>query len=311
MTFLITGGTGFIGSSIARRLTARGENVVLYDLYPNLDLIRDITSEVEIVRGDVLDPLRLAATIETHKIDHMIHLAYLLTSASKENPLMAIRVNLEGTNNAFNAAAILNLKRVVYASSIALYAPSSRYPQQPVDEDALLKPESLYGACKAFDEVLSQYYSNNGLDVIGLRPTWVYGARVSGGLIGELNNLIKKPALGQPAPLPSSWRKSKIDWIYIEDVADAFVAACYAERPRHTIFNLGSGELRPIEDAVSYVKELIPNSVFENAESQHKISDQVAIDSSQIRSELGFQASYRLKDGIVDMISKVKLSKSG
>lgn len=129
MAFLVTGGTGFIGSHLVRRLVEMGCEVVIYDVSPKTAALGEVAGEVDVVRGDVLDVVSLMDTIKGHGVDRIVHLAYLLITESRENPTRALRVNCEGTNNAFEAARLMGMRRVVWASSAAVYGPGDYYPE--------------------------------------------------------------------------------------------------------------------------------------------------------------------------------------
>jgi len=118
---LITGGTGFIGSYVAARLLERGKQVVLYDAYPDIEAVKGFSDKIAVVRGDINDTMKLLSTVREYKVDIIIHLASLLTRGSQGEPGEAIRVNCEGTENIFNLARVMDLRKVVWASSAAVY----------------------------------------------------------------------------------------------------------------------------------------------------------------------------------------------
>jgi len=312
MTTLVTGGTGFIGLYISRMLINRGEKVVVYDLIPKFDLMKEVPNQtIEVVRGDILDLPHLLRTIKKYDINKVIHLAYMLIDACDANPYKAMEVNILGTNNVFEAARILDLERVVWASSSAVYAPAREYGETPVyvteDFPIKMKGISVYGACKILNEFTSQFYSERyNLDLIGLRPTMVYGpGRVRGGTAFS-SLLIENPARGKTIHIPFS-ADQECNWIYVKDTADAFVTACFAKKPKHIIFNLG-GETHTLGEAANYVKEIIPdaNITFGNAKAEWVSR----YDTTRIFEELGFKPKYSLKDGIKDFIKIIK-SESG
>jgi len=312
MTTLVTGGTGFIGSYVSRMLINRGEKVIVYDLVPKFNLMKNVSNQmIEIVHGDILDLPHLLRTIKKYDVNRVIHLAYMLIDACDANPYKAMKVNILGTNNVFEAARILDLERVVWASSSAVYAPAREYGGASVcvteDFPITTRDVSVYGACKILNEFTSQFYSERyNLDLIGLRPTIVYGpGRVKGGT-AFLSLLIENPARGKPIHVPFS-ADQECNWIYVKDAAAGFVTACFAKKPKHIIFNLG-GETRTLGEAANYVKEIIPdaNITFGSAKAEWVSR----YDTTRIFEELGFKPKYSLKDGIKDFI-KIVRSESG
>ena len=108
MKVMITGGTGFIGSNLAKGLVAKGHEVVAYDLNPTPARIAAIQDRIQVVRGDIRDTVKLFETIKTYAISHIMHLAaYLPEAAIRKNPTLAIQINGEGTNNIFEVARIM------------------------------------------------------------------------------------------------------------------------------------------------------------------------------------------------------------
>lgn len=303
MTVLITGGTGFIGSYILRGLARRGnEKPIVYDLMPNLSLISDISEKVKVVHGDVLDLPHLLRVIKENNVKQIIHMAYLLIDASGKNPYNAIQVNIQGTNNVFEAARILDLDRVVWASSAGVYGQAEYYGGQSVevDEESTTKPTTIYGNCKVLGEFVLDFYSEKyGLDLIALRPTQVYGpGRVRGG-VAFMSRLIEDPARGKPIKLPYPPGQEH-DWVYVEDTADSFIIACFVNKPKHKIFNIGGGT-HTLGEVASYVKELIPdaNITFEGENSVGWVS---RYNFTRATKELGYKPKYSLENGVRDII---------
>ncbi|MCL0101997.1 NAD(P)-dependent oxidoreductase, partial [Dehalococcoidia bacterium] len=160
MNVLITGGTGFLGASLTKRLANHGEsNIVLYEKHINEDRIEDLRDKATIVQGDVLDFDKLKSTLEQHKIDRIAHLAFLLTVASASNPTLATQINCTGTVNVFESAKQCGISRVVYASSVAVYGSRKTTSDQVLNETACAKPDTLYGAAKLYNDHMASIYT--------------------------------------------------------------------------------------------------------------------------------------------------------
>lgn len=301
MTLLVTGGTGFIGSNVLRGLVDKGERPIAYDLMPDFNLIDDISDKIEIIRGDVLDFPNLMRVTKNHEVDRIVHMAYLLIDASRKNPYMAMEINIQGTNNVLEVARILDLERVVLASSVGVYGSAEYYggTSVEVDEESSTKPTTLYGACKVLNEFTLEFYSEKyGLDLIALRPTQVYGPGRTRGGVAFMSRLIEDPARGKPVVLDYP-PDQEHDWLYVEDAADAFVVACFAERPKHNIFNIAGGTYS-LGEVANYVKELIPDAKI--AFGNKPVGWVSRYNSTRAEKELGFEPKYSLKNGVKEIV---------
>src|SRR5215813_7541732 len=134
MPILVIGGTGFIGPRLIRRLVARGHDVVCMDLNPAAVPFGDVPVQAPVVRGDVTqfeDVMRLVLEV---KPERLINLAYGL-GAGEGNPHQVMRLDVLGMDNCFEAARLAGVRRVVYASSIAVSGQQSHFGERLVTED--------------------------------------------------------------------------------------------------------------------------------------------------------------------------------
>jgi UDP-glucose 4-epimerase len=311
MTYLITGGTGFIGAYVARTLLQRGEKVVAYDTLPQEESVSrvvadDLRDGMSIVTGNILDLARLIDTAQRHEVDKVVHLAYLLAPDSSDNPLMAVRVNCEGTVNVFETARLLGLKRVVWTSSAGVFGPPERYRESVLPNDAAHFPIYIYGACKSLNETVAQHYFNKyGLDTIGVRVTFVYGPSIRrGGGAGLVASLIDKPAVGIPSVVP--FGDDTMNLQHVEETARMLVMASDAPQTATRVFNT-TGEVVQVKEAVAFVKELLPDAAI-TAEPGFYMGGGVIprYDTSLLEQEIGFKPAYGLKEGLRRSISQVR-----
>ena len=122
MSYLVTGGTGLVGSHIIRLLIQDREEVVAYSRTPNSKLLEQLmgkgkSDQVKVVQGDINDLAHLISTCQEHRVDRIIHTA----AATSPNPTVQVRVNCEGTVNVLETAKILGMKRAVITSSLAVF----------------------------------------------------------------------------------------------------------------------------------------------------------------------------------------------
>ena len=136
MTYLVTGGAGFIGTRVVRDLVRQNEQVIVYDWYPDRTTLErlltreEIENKVKIVQGDVTNFARLFDIIKQNNVDKIVHLAALLLHDVNASPLQGLKINSEGTINIYEAAKLLGLKKVVWISSGSVFGPPEAYPQE-------------------------------------------------------------------------------------------------------------------------------------------------------------------------------------
>lgn len=220
MTVLITGGGGFLGAWIIRRLSARGVEVRVFDRKDDRSMVHaiagDVAERIDWRIGDVASAADVSRAAEG--CDFAIHLAALLTPACAENPILGAQVNLIGTLNVFEAAKAGGMRGVAYASSAGVFGP---------DDGAIPFPTTHYGAFKLACEGSGRaYWQDAGLSSVGFRPAIVYGPGRETGLTAGPSIACREAVAGRPYTIGYSGRA---DMIYVDDVAAVFEAA--ATRP--------------------------------------------------------------------------------
>ncbi len=308
-TVLVTGGTGFLGSYVADDLVDRGHDVVAYDLSTDDRILSKlgVADDVEIRRGDVSEPTDVVRAVRETGATHVIHLAALLTNAARENPRSALNVNVLGTNNVLEAARVLDdqVDRVAWASSAAAYAPPGRYDGEFVDEDALVYPDTLYGATKTYNEHQARvYHEDYGVSHVGLRPTVAYGPYRETGGSAFLANIVEKPALGEPFAV--EYGDQVIDWQHAHDIAQAFRRAALVPEADlgQRIYNV-RGELATIREAVETVRKILPGADLEVSD-EGELPWTQTLDMSAAQRDLGYEVEYDLETGFRSYVSTLR-----
>ena len=309
MTYLVTGGTGFIGSHIIRDLVREGEQVVIYDLFPSYYLLENLLNDREracvvIVQGDVNDLPFLIHTAENNEVDKIIHMVSLLTVACNNNPTLAVRVNCGGTMNVFETARILKLKKVVWASSIAVFGPQDKYPGKYIPNDAPHYPFGIYGACKSLNEKMTIYYSEQyDMDISALRYPVVYSRGVASGIVKPLiEGLVENPAIGKSATVP--YGDDIINWLYVDDASLATIMLAKAPKTKTRVFNL-TGDVRPVSEVADYVRKLLPGA--EIALLPGHVGVSYRYDTALLEEEIGFRLNWPMEKGIKKLINMVRV----
>ncbi|WP_162659318.1 NAD-dependent epimerase/dehydratase family protein [Tuwongella immobilis] len=243
MRVLLTGGYGFIGAWIIRKLLAQNADVFVFDLKEDPRRLRLILPESEVqkvtfVQGDVTDLPALQRAIATHQISHIIHLAGLQVPTCRANPILGAQVNVIGTLAVFEAVRMAGdqVKRLVYASSAAVYGGPELYPSGPLPDDIKLTPSTHYGYFKCCNEGNAKiYYQDFGISSIGLRPWTVYGVGRDLGMTSEPTKAIKSVVINRPYHISyGGWQ----DLQYVGDVANTFVRCLEAPYSGAKSYNL-------------------------------------------------------------------------
>ncbi|MEU8250492.1 NAD-dependent epimerase/dehydratase family protein [Nonomuraea sp. NPDC048916] len=246
MRVLVTGGAGFIGSNLVDRLLAEGHEVVAVDDLSSGDrdnLAQASTHDrfrLEVL--DVLDPamIRLAAEARPEVICHLA--AQISVRRSVADPVHDARVNVEGTASVLTAAHEGGARKVVFASSVAVYG---RPATIPVPGDASTDPRSPYAASKLSGEIyLAAFRALHGIEYTTLVLSNVYGPRQSPeGEAGVVAIFTDGLLGGTPTILYGDGTQTR-DYVYVDDVVDGFVKACGSGGDGRR-FNLGTGIQTP------------------------------------------------------------------
>jgi nucleoside-diphosphate-sugar epimerase len=311
-TVLVTGGTGFIGSYVAKDLVEHGHDVVAYDLSTDERILEKVgvADDVETRRGDVSDPTDVVSAVADTGTTHIVHLAALLTNTAEENPRAAMSVNVEGTSNVFEAARTLDdqVERVAWASSAAIYAPPHHYDDGGdwwVTEDDLTYPDTLYGATKEYNEHQARVYREEyGVSDVALRPTVAYGPYRETGGSAFLANIVEKPALGEPFEV--DYGTEEIDWQHVADIAQSFRLAAFADEDDLTqrVYNV-RGELASVREVAETVERIMPDAdVTVNDDGELPWTQR--LDMTKAQEDLGYDPEYGLEEGFRSYINTLR-----
>lgn len=307
MVYLITGGTGHVGARITRDLVREGHRVVVYEMIPDHTRLEgllntDERSMVQMVKGDVLDFEFLMETIKANGVDSIIHLAAVLFEAIKVKPRWATMVNADGTLNVFEAARLLGLTKVVWASSNAVFAAGAP-SEEPTANDAPHYPWGPYGAAKSFGERISDFYFEEyGVDITATRyGGFIYGALQERGGSGTITRQVMlNPAVGKAGVVP--WGDDTVGWIYVDDAARAAVLACKHRRVKRGAFNI-PGHVHLVREVVGFVKEIIPEADIKVEPGKMAFATGWKLDGQAAEEEFGYRPLWSIKQGIRETIN--------
>ena len=286
MSVLVLGATGFIGPRLIRRLVARGESVVGMDLNPGAAAFGDVPIGAPVLRGDVTQFEDVMRTILDVKPERVINLAYGL-GAGEGNPHQVMRLDILGMDNVFEACRLTGIKRVVYASSIAVSGQQSHFGDRPANEDDPVHGTSQYAMHKIFNEFQARkYIKNYGMSIVGVRPANVTGPDKVRGSVDHVQ-IMTEAARGKPVHLPKKGLMRLL--VHVEDMAEVFARVLLADAPRHDLYNSGGipvslGELADI------VRGFLPDAQITFAqEGGREDSGNYLVDNSRLAKEFGIE----------------------
>jgi nucleoside-diphosphate-sugar epimerase len=302
MHVLLTGGYGCIGAWIVRNLLERGDQAWIYDLKEDPCRLRLILPEenvrqVTFVQGDVTDFANLRAAIDKHAITHVVHLAGLQVPVCRADPMLGAKVNVLGTLAVFEAVRLSagQIKRLVYASSAAVFGPPDEYPAGPLGDDAPLRPSTHYGYFKVCNEGNARtYFQDHGMSSIGLRPWTVFGVGRDFGMTSEPTKAIKALAVGRHYHITyGGWQ----DLQFVDDVAKIFVRCLDAPYQGAKSYNL-RGHVVDLATFHNVLCAVDPAARDLISYGDRQIAIAYDLDDAALQRDLGPMPRTPLEDGI-------------
>lgn len=247
---LITGGSGFLGAWIIRRLNARGLEARVFDIHDRRQTVTsiagDMAHQLDWRVGDIADGDAVGQAMQG--CGGVIHLAGVLTPACAANPVRGAQINLIGTLNVFEAAQAAGIRQVVYASSAGVYGPLDA--QHPL-------PMTHYGAFKLATEGSARaYWHDRQIASIGFRPFVVYGPGRETGVSAGPSLACRAAARGEACTLGYT---GAAGLIYADDVAQAFAQALLTPVQGAEVFNL-VGQTATVDEVMAEIRRQAPGA---------------------------------------------------
>ncbi|MFO7967662.1 MAG: SDR family oxidoreductase [Archaeoglobaceae archaeon] len=294
MKVLITGGCGFVGSNLAEELSREYEVTVLDNLVTG-DVSNLEELDLDFVEGDITDLDLLMDLFEG--VDFVLHQAAVVSvPESIKDPVKTDEVNIGGTLNVLLAARDNGVRKVVNASSCAVYGDTE---QLPINEGVMPKPKSPYAVTK----LTAEYYCNvftelYGLGTASLRYFNVYGPNQDpdSDYAAAIPKFITKVMNGESPIIYGDGEQTR-DFVFVKDVVKANVMAMKSEESG--VFNVATGRRVSINELASLIIELSGNDLVPEYDEPREGDILHSYgDASRIRERIGFEASYGVKEGL-------------
>jgi len=295
--FLITGGSGFVGSHVIEDLLQRGaKKVTVYDKVIRRENLTGLLQDfrVQVVEGDVLDQHALAHALKG--VNGLFHMAVLPLGACEKDPGLAFEVNISGTFHVIQEAVRAGVGKIVYTSASSVYGDT----RELMDEQHPLDPWTMYGVSKLCAEFLFRPFHVK-LPYSIVRYMNVYGPRQGGGLIA---NVLSKIRSGQP-PVITGDGSASFDFVHVRDVARCTVLAMESEVTKEA-FNVGSGTEVTVKEIVMMLLELTGSSLVPIYQpgAPGMMTRRVG-SHEKAKRMLGFQATVGLREGLQELVKEM------
>ena len=302
---LVTGGAGFIGYHLCKKLSSLASNLTIYDNLSSgkMENVKDVPN-AKFVKGDILDLKKLGSLDKADLIYHLA--AQVVVPYSMENPLIDFDTNAKGTVQVLEKARKDDAK-LVFASSAAVYGNPTVFP---TPEEYGFHPFSCYGLSKVVgEEYCSMYQSQYGLDITVLRFANVYGLRCHGVIHDFLDKLAKNPG---KLEIIGTGLQSR-DFVHVSDVVDALVTVGSEDSANGKTYNIGYGTTTTIIDLAKMMLKILnlekKTFITTTGVSWQGDVTKIWFDNSKAKKELNWNPKVSLEDSIKEVIADRKLSK--
>ncbi len=302
----VTGGAGYIGSTLIIKLLERGDEVVSIDneLIGDYNYLGEdpVGKRAKLVVGDIRDIDLLLE--EWEGCDAVAHLAALpgLVLCNKK-PEEAVSVNVYGTYQVMEAARRLGIENVVFCSSAATYGIPK---EMPVTEDHPQRPLNLYGVTKVSGEqIIDTYHDNYGLETVNLRFGNIYGVGLYTRWDTVIPKFVNQSVNGEKITVYGDGEYSR-DFVHVQDISKAMLLAMTTPGVGGEAFNVG-GETLTINEIAAMTMEEYKKITGDKAEAIYTPprkgeTKKFSYDLTKIQSKIGFKNDWTVREGIKQLI---------
>lgn len=286
---MITGGLGYVGRYLTKKLSEQGVQVVSY----NRDYSEAKSEFMTAVQGELFDIPKIVRTLHEFGVDRVIHTAAMShPDLSIELPITTVSANIDGTIHLLEAMRMAGVKKLVNFSSEAVYG----HVEGVVNEQAPANPTTPYGVTKLATEHFGRVYNElYGMEVISLRIAEVYGPENKMPQI--LRDILKAVHRGEKFTLPSGG-DHRFHYIHVEDVVRAVLLAADAKDIKGSVFNIAGDRPWRLHEAVDIIRKLMPAANIDIGGGYWHLDRQGEWDLGAAERELGYRAEWTLEQGM-------------
>jgi UDP-glucose 4-epimerase len=303
MNILVTGGLGLIGHNVVRKLEQQGHTVVVYDNMTNYGIIpkeeidhlmiqrRKLISTPHVHENDILQGSMFDWLLPHHKIEAIIHLAsFPRQKVVNADPMWGSTVMSTGLLILLEKAVQHGVRRFTYASSSMVYGDF----KDDVNESAVCSPQGQYGILKLAGEwLVKDYTRKHGIEHTILRPSAVYGP------LDVEDRVISKFLLTamRGETLKVNGPNETLDFTYVDDAADGFVAATLSDRAANGTYNITKSHSKTLLSAAELAVKLAGNGRIEVRDKDADFPSRGALNIDAARRDFGFDPKVDVDEG--------------
>ena len=301
MRIFITGGAGFIGIHLCKKLLELNHDVTVYDNFSNSsqeNFASIIKQKVTLISGDILDISKLVTSMQNH--DVVIHLAAQISvSESVKNPKFTFDVNVNGTKNVLEACEKNNISKIIASSTAAVYQNVSE--NTILDESSVTKPSSPYGSSKLeMENMINDFTQTHNMNATILRLFNVYGMGQSPEYAGVITKFLSDIKNCNPLTIFGDGSQTR-DFVHVDDVVSAIILSINS--PIFGLFNVATGNSVSVLDLANLLikqSEKKLDVVFQKPQKGDIKFSYASI--SKINQNLSFSPRYTITEGIKSLI---------
>lgn len=315
---LVTGGLGFMGPKIARHFLDMGEEVLVTghrNLQPPGFLAPYVGKGLQITTMDVTDLTTILEAIKKFKVKSIVHGVSVREGRAALYQTMA--VNVTGSTNVLEAARLMDIGRVTFLSSEAVY--QGRKDTTPLKEEEFLwvRSDRYTPVIKKMGELLFFIYQKDyKVDMVITRLSRIYGPDYPAGR--PITRMLTAALTGGQTDLADVDENEGHDFLYARDCARAIAMIHFAKKPRHAIYNVGSGKLTRFSDVARTLEKIFPGSILKLGKGEAptaaatdyvprtQFDIETCLDVSRIKEEFGFVPEFDLEKGLSALVAWVR-----
>lgn len=297
---LITGGAGFVGTHLTKKLIDEGFEVIVFD---NLSFGKKEnipnSEKVSFIKGDVKNKEDLLHAFQ--EVDIVVHLAAIVSVIScEEHPEVCHENNIVGTRNVFEIAKELHIKKIIYASSAAVYG---NLDSSCIKEDDEVCPISKYGISKFENEKIAEEFSND-INSVGLRFFNIYGPGLSmeNAYPSVLVSFFKKIKNNEPLTVFGDGTQTR-DFVHVFDISKAIIQAIKIDTTGSNLYNVGTNIETPIITIAEHIQKIKPEVKISFEPIRSFDIKKSCCDITKIKSELHFVPEHSVLNDLEELLN--------